>query len=84
MVQAFCMKNQGAAGPNEACDLSGEVDANRHALFGHGKSGQGKTTQRLKCQACETTFGCRKRTPLYYIKHEVFGVQEHKRVFAKY
>ena len=62
------LDTQGWACPNEACDLFGETDAKRHALIGHGKIGRDKTIQRWKCQVCETTFSCRKGTPLYYTK----------------
>jgi transposase-like protein len=46
----------------------GETDASRHAVIGYGKIGQDKTIQRWMCVACETTFSCRKGTPLYYVK----------------
>ena len=58
----------GMACPNEACVYFGERDANRHALIGYGKLGQDKTNQRWMCAACQTTFSCRKGTPLYYAK----------------
>ena len=62
------LDTNGFACPNEACVYFGETDASRHALVGHGKIGQDKTIQRLRCAACQITFSCRKGTPLYYAK----------------
>ncbi len=66
----------GWACSNEACVYFGETDASRHALVGHGKIGQDKTIQRLMCAACETTFSCRKGTPLYYAKTDPAEIAE--------
>ncbi|NLF79528.1 MAG: IS1 family transposase, partial [Chloroflexi bacterium] len=62
------LDTHGLACPNEACVYFGETDARRHALVGHGKIGQDRTIQRLRCAACQATFSCRKGTPLYYVK----------------
>jgi transposase-like protein/IS1 family transposase len=64
------LDTEGWACPNECCNYYGETNASRHAVIGHGKIGQDKTIQRLKCAACETTFSSRKGTPLYYVKTE--------------
>ena len=64
------LDTNGFAYPNEACVYSAETDASRHAIVGHGKIGQDKIIQRLRCAACQTTFSCRKGTPLYYAKTE--------------
>lgn len=53
---------------SSVCVLWGDPDASRHAVIGHGKIGQDKTIQRWRCATCETTFSCRKGTPLYYVK----------------
>jgi len=62
------LDTNGFACPNEACIYFGVTDASRHAIIGHGKIGQDKTIQRLRCAACQTAFSCRKGTPLYYVK----------------
>jgi transposase-like protein/IS1 family transposase len=41
-----------------------------HALVGYGKIGKAKAIQRWRCQACGTTFSCRRGTPLYYLKSD--------------
>jgi IS1 family transposase/transposase-like protein len=62
------LDTNGFACPNEACEYFGDTDASHHALVGHGKIGQDKTIQRLRCAACQTTVSCRKGTPSYYAK----------------
>jgi hypothetical protein len=37
-------------------------------LFGDGKHGKAEDIQRLRCQACHTTFSARRDTPLYRLK----------------
>ncbi|MHB8753330.1 MAG: hypothetical protein ACYDBJ_29615 [Aggregatilineales bacterium] len=37
-------------------------------MVGYGKIGKDKHIQRWRCQACRTTFSCRRGTPLYYLK----------------
>ena len=70
------LNTEGLACPNEAVVYFGETDASRHAVIGHGKIGQDKTIQRLRCAACKTTFSCRKGTPLYYAKTDPILIAE--------
>jgi IS1 family transposase len=47
----------------------GNTHAAEHALVGYGKLGRDQH-QRWRCQACGTTFSCRRGTLLYYLKSE--------------
>jgi len=70
------LATEGWACPNRSCKYYGETEASRHAVIGHGKIGQDRTIQRLKCAACKTTFSSRNGTPLYYVKTELARVAE--------
>ena len=59
---------QGFACPNPACGYHGLTNDHIHALVGYGKVDAAKQIQRLRCQACKTTFTSRWGTPLYYLK----------------
>ena len=59
---------QGFACPNPACGYHGLTNDHIHALVGYGKVDAAKQIQRLRCQACKTTFSSRRGTPLYYLK----------------
>jgi IS1 family transposase len=58
----------GYACPNRQCRYFGNTDADFHALVGDGKHGQAERIQRLRCQACRTTFSARRDTPFYRLK----------------
>jgi len=62
------LSSAGYACPCRSCRYFGVTDATVHALVGYGKSDQQHTIQRWRCQACKTTFSCRRGTPLYYLK----------------
>jgi IS1 family transposase len=62
------MPTEGFACPNRQCTYFGNTDAHMHALVGDGKHGQAEQIQTFRCQACRTTFTCRRNTPLYRLK----------------
>jgi hypothetical protein len=62
------IKTEGFACPNRACGYYGIRDADVHALVGDGLYGRAEQIQRLRCQACRTTFSARLHTPLYRLK----------------
>jgi hypothetical protein len=59
------VKTEGFACPNRKCSYFGITDAHIHALVGDGKHGQAERIQTFRCQACHTTFTCRRNTALY-------------------
>src|SRR5215471_16954659 len=59
---------QGYACPSPQCRYFGHTDVHRHALVGDGKHGKSEPIQTFRCQACRTTFTCRRNTPLYRLK----------------
>jgi transposase-like protein/IS1 family transposase len=61
------VKTAGYACPNPACAYFGIQDEAVHALVGYGKDGR-QHIQRFRCQACQTTFSCRRGTALYRLK----------------
>jgi len=62
------LETAGYACPCATCRYFGVTDAAVHALVGYGTLDPQQTIQRWRCQACGTTFSCRRRTPLYYLK----------------
>ena len=62
------LATDGYACPCRECAYFGITDEAVHTLVGYGKIGKGKDIQRWRCQACRTTFSCRRGTPLYYLK----------------
>jgi len=63
------LSTEGFACPCRECAYFGNTHAAEHALVGYGKLGRDQH-QRWHCQACGTTFSCRRGTPLYYLKSE--------------
>jgi hypothetical protein len=59
---------EGFACPNQQCQYFGITAAHIHALVGDGKHGRIEPIQTFRCQACRTTFTCRRNTPLYRLK----------------
>ena len=59
---------EGFACPNPQCQYFRNTDAQFHALVGDGKHGRAEQIQTFRCQACRTTFTCRRNTPLYRLK----------------
>ena len=64
------VRTAGLACPHPKCKYYGVPDEAVHALVGYGKTDKRKKIQRLRCQACLTTFSCRLGTPLYYLKSD--------------
>jgi IS1 family transposase/transposase-like protein len=62
------INTEGFACPNPRCRYFGKTDARVHALVGDGKHGRAEQIQRLRCQACHTTFSARRDTPMYRLK----------------
>ncbi len=62
------INTEGFACPNHQCQYFGITDAHIHALVGDGKHGRTEPIQTFRCQACRTTFTCRRNTPLYRLK----------------
>jgi IS1 family transposase/transposase-like protein len=59
---------EGFACPNSHCPYFGITDVHIHALVGDGKHGHADPIQTFRCQACHSTFGARRNTPLYRLK----------------
>ena len=55
---------QGLACPNRTCLYYLITDAQIHALVGDGRQGRCEPLQRLRCQACGTSFSSRRDYPL--------------------
>ncbi len=64
------LSSEGYACPCRACRYFGITNEAVHALVGYGKIGKHKHIQRWRCQACGTTFSCRRGTLLYYLKSD--------------
>jgi IS1 family transposase len=62
------IRTSGFACPNQQCSYFGITDASIHALVGDGKHGRAEQIQTFRCQACSTTFTCRRNTALYRLK----------------
>src|SRR5215469_1747602 len=62
------INTEGFACPNQQCQYFGITAAHIHALVGDGKHGKSEPIQTFRCQACRTTFTCRRNTPLYRLK----------------
>jgi IS1 family transposase len=62
------INTEGFACPNHQCQYFGITDAHIHALAGDGTHGRAERIQTFRCQACRTTFTCRRNTPLYRLK----------------
>jgi len=62
------INTEGFACPNHQCQYFGTTAAHIHALVGDGKHGRTEPIQTFRCQACRTTFTCRRNTPLYRLK----------------
>jgi transposase-like protein/IS1 family transposase len=68
------LSSEGYACPCRACVYFGNTHAAEHALVGYGKLGADQH-QRWRCQACGTTFSCRRGTLLYYLKSDPSQVE---------
>jgi len=64
------LSTDGYACPCRACAYFGVTSETLHALVGYGKIGKNNDIQRWRCQACRTTFSCRRGTVLYYLKSD--------------
>src|SRR5262249_49445581 len=62
------LETAGYACPSPTCRYFGVTDAAVHALVGYGTLNSQQPIQRWRCQACGTTFSCRRGTPLYSLK----------------
>jgi len=62
------LHTEGYACPCRECLYFGNTHEGVHALVGYGKLGKDNPIQRWRCQACGTTFSCRRGTILYYLK----------------
>jgi transposase-like protein len=62
------LDTEGFACPNPQCRYCRITEAHIHALVVDGKHGQTELIQSFRCQACRTTFTCRRNTPLYRLK----------------
>jgi IS1 family transposase/transposase-like protein len=62
------VNTEGFACPNRKCLYFGITEAHTHALVGDGKHGHAERIQTFRCQACRTTFTCRRNTALYRLK----------------
>jgi hypothetical protein len=58
-----CFTTDGFACPNRRCIYYRITDGQVHALVGDGTHGKHERIQRLRCQACTTTFRARRNTP---------------------
>jgi transposase-like protein len=61
------VRTAGHAYPAPSCVYVGIRDEAVHALVGYGKDGP-HGIQRFRCQACKTTFSCRRDSALYCLK----------------
>lgn len=68
------LSSEGYACPCRECVYFGNTNAADHAPVGYGRLGADQH-QRWCCQACGTTFSCRRGTPLYYLKSEPLQVE---------
>jgi hypothetical protein len=68
------LSSEGYACPCRECVYFGNNHAAEHALVGYGKLGADQH-QRWRCQACGSTFSCRRGTLLYYLKSEPSQVE---------
>ncbi len=68
------VKTAGNACPYPDCVYFGIRDEAVHALVGYGRDGQ-HAIQRLRCQACKTTFSCRRDSALYYLKTDAAQIE---------
>ncbi len=66
---------EGYACPGRDCAYFGVTGEAMHALVGYGKMGKNNNIQRWRCQACRTTFSCRRRTVLNYLKSDPAQVE---------
>ncbi len=64
------LSSEGYACPCRTCPYFGNSHDAVPALVGYGRLGKDKHIQRWRCQACRTTFSCRRGTLLYYLKSE--------------
>lgn len=62
------LSTEGYACAYRECAYFGVTGEAVHALVGYGKIGKNKDIQRWRCQACRTTFSCRRGTVLYDLK----------------
>ena len=69
------LETAGYACPGPTCRYFGVTDAAVHALVGYGTLDGQHPIQRWRCQACGTTFSCRRGTPLYYLKSALSEVE---------
>ena len=67
---------EGYACPYRECAYFGVTREMVHALVGYGKISKAKNIQRWRCQACRTTFSCRRGTLLYYLKSDQAQVEQ--------
>jgi len=70
------LSTEGYACPCRECAYFGVTREEVHGLVGYGKIGKGKNIQRWRCQACRTTFSCRRGTVLYYLKSDPAQVEQ--------
>jgi transposase-like protein len=68
------VKTAGHACPTPSCSYFGNRDEAVHALVGYGKDGL-HGIQRFRCQACKTTFSCRRDSALYYLKTDAAQIE---------
>jgi IS1 family transposase len=68
------VKTAGHACPMPSCMYFGIRDEAVHALVGYGKDGP-HGIQRFRCQACKTTFSCRRGSALYYLKTDAAQIE---------
>jgi IS1 family transposase/transposase-like protein len=64
----------GHACPTPSCTYFGIREEAVHALVGYGKDGP-HGIQRFRCQACQTTFSCRRDSALYYLKTDAAQIE---------
>ena len=68
------VRTTGHACPTPSCIYFGNRDEAVHALVGYGKDGP-HGIQRFRCQACKTTFSCRRDSALYYLKTDATQIE---------
>jgi transposase InsO family protein len=68
------VQTAGHACPRTSCVYFGIRDVAVHALVGDGKDGP-HGIQRFRCQACKTTFSCRRDSALCYLKTEEVRIE---------
>ncbi len=76
------VRTAGHACPTPSCSYFGNRDEAVHALVGYGKDGP-RGIQRFRCQACKTTFSCRRDSALYYLKTDAAQIEMALRFLAE-